>query len=77
MEYIQTENLRNEVEQSVLAAPVIDIHTHLFAPNFGPLALWGIDEVVTYHYLIAELFRSWNGTPEQFWAMNKTQQADL
>ena len=39
--------------------------------------LWGIDELVNYHYLVAELFRSSPVTPQQFWALTKTQQADL
>ena len=42
------------VRQVVHDTPVLDIHTHLFAPEFGELALWGIDELLTYHYLICE-----------------------
>jgi hypothetical protein len=41
------------------------------------LCLWGIDEVVNYHYLIAELFRSSTVKPEQFWSISKREQADL
>lgn len=63
--------------ESVLAdTPFIDIHTHLFAPSFGKLGLWGIDELLTYHYLEAEFFRSSHTTPEQYFALSKTQQAD-
>ena len=61
----------------VLAAtPFIDIHTHLFAPTLGRLGLWGIDELLTYHYLEAELFRSSDIVPEQYWALSKREQAD-
>lgn len=74
---IPTDDLRRQVEEAVTAAPVVDLHTHLFPPNFGPLSLWGIDELLTYHYLIAELFRSCAVTPAQFWALTKSQQADL
>src|SRR5581483_5922740 len=71
------EELRQAVEQAVERAPVVDIHTHLYPPNFGGLCLWGIDELVTYHYLIAELFRSNRAiSPEQFWTRSKQQQAD-
>ncbi len=56
---------------------VIDIHTHLFAPAFGSLALWGIDHLLTYHYLEAELFRSARIRPEAYWALGLTQRADL
>src|SRR3954447_6250633 len=58
------------------ATAFIDIHTHLFAPSFGTLGLWGIDELLTYHYLEAELFRSSKITPEQYWSMSKKEQAD-
>jgi hypothetical protein len=37
---------------------VIDLHTHLFPPSHGPLMLWGIDELLTYHYLVAEFFQT-------------------
>src|SRR6267154_986644 len=55
---------------------IIDIHTHLFAPSFGKLGLWGIDELLTYHYLEAEFFRSSQTTPDQYFALSITQQAD-
>ena len=53
------------------------IHTHLFAPQFGEMNLFGIDELLTYHYLVAETFRSTDITSERFWRMNRTEQADL
>jgi len=64
------------VEEILAATPIIDIHTHLFAPSFGKLALWGIDELLTYHYLEAEFFRSSHTSPEQYFALSKTQQAE-
>jgi hypothetical protein len=65
------------VVQDVLAAtPFIDIHTHLYPPAFGKLGLWGIDELLTYHYLEAELFRSSQIKPEHYWALTKREQAD-
>ncbi|MBT3911732.1 MAG: glucuronate isomerase, partial [Verrucomicrobia bacterium] len=36
---------------------VYDIHTHLYDPAFGELLLWGIDDQLVYHYLVAEAFR--------------------
>jgi len=56
---------------------VIDMHTHLFPPQFDGLASWGIDDLLTYHYLVAEAIRSGNIRPEQFQAMSKAAQADL
>lgn len=55
----------------------IDMHTHLFQPSLGKLGLWGIDELLTYHYLEAELFRSSDVKPDAYWNMSKSAQADL
>src|ERR1044072_1582105 len=72
-----TTELRAQVDLIVNSAPVADVHTHLFPPDFNELCLWGIDELLTYHYLTAEALRSARITYEQFWAMSKTEQADL
>ena len=69
--------LKREVAEIVTSTPVIDVHTHLFPPEFGEMSLFGIDELLTYHYLIVETFRSNKIKPEQFWCMNMTEQADL
>jgi hypothetical protein len=68
--------LRRIVEDELAASQFIDVHTHLFQPSLGALGLWGIDELITYHYLEAELFRSSDLTPEKYWAMTKREQAD-
>ena len=65
------------VEEELRAIPVIDVHTHLFMPSLGKLGLWGIDELLTYHYLEAELFRSSDLSPEDYWRLSKREQADL
>src|SRR5438309_1592720 len=64
------------VEEVLSSTPFIDVHTHLFSPAFGKLGLWGIDELLTYHYLEAEFFRSSNTTPEQYWKLSKRERAD-
>src|SRR2546421_11517574 len=69
--------MKREVTEVVKTAPVIDVHTHLLAPQFGEMSLFGIDELLTYHYLIVETFRSSKVKPEQFWRMNMVEQADL
>ena len=69
--------LRREVTDIVKTAPVIDVHTHLLPPVFGEQSLFGIDELLTYHYLIAETLRSTVVTPAQFWNISKSDQADL
>jgi hypothetical protein len=72
-----TEELRAEVELVVNSTPVMDVHTHLFPSEFDELCLFGIDELLTYHYLVAEMFRSARIGVDQFWALSKTAQADL
>src|SRR5215213_4240889 len=72
-----TTELRAQVDLIVNSTLVADAHTHLFPPEFNELCLWGIDELLTYHYLTAEALRSVRITYEQFWAMSKTGQADL
>src|SRR5580704_9692576 len=64
------------VEDVLTSTPFIDIHTHLYPPSFGKLGLWGIDELLTYHYLEAELFRSSDIKPHEYWARSKREQAD-
>ena len=69
--------LRRQVELVAATTPVIDVHTHVFPPEFPGLFLYGIDELLTYHYLIAETFRSTNLSHACFWKMTKAERADL
>ncbi len=70
-------SLRQQVSVVVETTPAFDIHTHLYDPAFGGLLLWGIDELLVYHYLVAEGFRHFDLPYEKFWALSKTQQADM
>src|SRR4051795_12146864 len=70
-------NLLETVTEELQVAQFIDMHTHLFKPALGGLGLWGIDELLTYHYLEAELFRFSPITPESYYALSKVQRADL
>lgn len=80
------------VTDTLATTPIIDMHTHLYPPSFGSIAhaasadydptglmSWGIDELLTYHYLVAELFRiAPDGlTPSKFYALDKPAQADI
>src|SRR5665213_108499 len=80
------------VHEALASQPIVDLHTHLYSPGFGTpvpnrtghtdpagLMLWGVDELVTYHYLVAEVYRVVPAKVlpyEQFWAMTRQQQAD-
>jgi hypothetical protein len=72
-----TEEMQLLVQRALGGIPIIDVHTHLFMPSLGALGLWGIDELVTYHYLEAELFRFNPITPEKYFVLSKREQADL
>src|SRR6478609_9282744 len=65
------------VEEELPKVRIIDVHTHLFMPSLGKLGLWGIDELITYHYLEAELFRFSPVKPDAYWKLSKKEQADL
>jgi len=69
-------DLRGMIDRAMDRAAITDIHTHLYAPCFGNLLSWGIDELLTYHYLIAEFFRQSDLPYEAFWALSKKEQAD-
>lgn len=74
---LQKDALSAQVERIVAAAPIADIHTHLYDPAFGERLLWGIDDLLVYHYLVAEAFRYFDMPYETFWALSKQRQAEL
>ncbi len=90
---LDKKQIKGAVSRALREQPVIDMHTHLYPPSFGTpvagkggdideggLMLWGVDELLTYHYLIAELFRTVRPselTPDAFYGMDKRAQAEL
>src|ERR1700746_1663399 len=73
---LQPDHILSSVEDALSATSFIDMHTHLFSPALGKVGLWGIDELITYHYLEAEFFRNSRMQPEQYWTLTKQQRAD-
>ncbi len=70
-------NLLAMVQEKVRSQPVFDLHTHLFTPSFERLNLWGIDNILTYHYLIAEFLRYRpDVSPTSFFSWNQSTQAE-
>lgn len=65
------------VQRVVAETPVYDIHTHLYDPAFKELLLSGIDDLLVYHYLVAEAFRHLPLPYEKFWVLSRREQADL
>lgn len=74
---LSPDQIRSAVDAELASTPFIDVHTHLFMPSLGNLGLWGIDELITYHYLEAELFRSSSVTTAEYFALSKEEKADL
>ena len=70
-------NLKTQLEHIIDATPIYDIHTHIYAESFGDMLLCGIDELLTYHYLIAEYFRYSKLPYDDFFALQKSEQAQL
>ena len=69
--------LRDVVYREVENVKITDIHTHIYPGHFGGLLLWGVDELITYHYLIAEYFRYSGMAYDEFFALPKQKQAEL
>lgn len=69
------DSLQTRVSRIVQATPVHDIHTHLYDPAQGEMLLWGIDEVLVYHYLVSEASRQMTVPLERFWSASKQEQA--
>jgi len=71
--------LEATVREVVASSAAIDVHTHLFPHQHGGLLLWGIDELLTYHYLVSEFFMvaPASVTHADFFASPKSKQADL
>lgn len=72
-------DIASVVFAEVASVAAIDLHTHLLPPSHGALCCWGIDELLTYHYLVAEYFITAPAdiTPALFYAKNKLEQADM
>jgi hypothetical protein len=64
------------IDDAVQRTPVYDLHTHLYPATMPKYCLWGLDELLTYHYLIAETIRVSDITYDRFWALTQQQQAD-
>lgn len=76
---VSSDEAGSVLKSEVASALVVDLHTHLLPPSHGSLCLWGIDELLTYHYLVAEYFMTAPAsmTPEKLYSLNKKDQADI
>ena len=76
-ETVDRGNLHSVLGEVLGSVPITDIHTHIDPAEFKQLSLWGIDELLTYHYLVAEFFRFSDMPYDDFFALSKERQAEL
>jgi hypothetical protein len=65
------------VREAVATVEIIDVHTHLFPPSHGKLMLWGVNELLTYHYLVAEYLQTAPIEVEELNSFSKEKQASV
>lgn len=73
---LSVDQIENIVQDALARTQCVDMHTHLYPAAFGKIGLWGIDELLTYHYLEAEFFRHSDLSPEKYWTLSKRDQAE-
>ena len=75
---IDQTTLAGWVDRAVTETAVYDLHTHLYPPSFGPFLLRGIDELLNYHYLVAETLRADPTISyDSFWTLAPEQRAEF
>ena len=74
---VRREDVAAVAREVVDATPCVDVHTHLFPAAHGDLMLWGLDALLTYHYLVAEYFMVDDGLSHAaFFALPLAARAD-
>ena len=75
---ISEDNLVSTIKRIVQETPIIDVHSHLFPSAHKELCLYGIDYLLTYHYLISELFVVWSEMDvSKFYELSLRDQANI
>jgi len=74
---INKTNLEHELGYIIENMPIYDIHTHIYPKEFTGMLLTGIDELLVYHYLLAEYFRYSKIPYDDFFVLNVSEQAEL
>lgn len=73
---VRAEEVAKVVNRLVEQARVVDVHTHLYPQCCDDLLLRGIDDLLTYHYLVVETLRYGQIRPDDFFALSVEAQAD-
>ena len=69
---LSLDGIEEAVRKAVSEVEIVDLHTHLLPPSFGEMMLYGVDELLTYHYLTCEFFQTAESIrPDDFFALPK------
>lgn len=71
------DQIREKTYSSVRQASIVDVHTHLYPVCCDRLLLRGIDDLLTYHYLIVETLRYGQYDPCAFLSLPRQEQASI
>jgi len=77
MTMVGIDNIDKVVKDIVNSTKIVDIHSHLYPNQFEQLMLLGPDELITYHYLVAEALKVSDISYEEFWKLSKEEKANL
>jgi len=71
------DNLSNKLLNIINTTPIFDLHTHLFPPNHDNFFLSGFNNLLSYHYLIAELLTATDIDASTFYSYNDEKKASI
>eukprot|EP00811_Abedinium_folium_P006597 NODE_1607_length_2423_cov_4.755226.p1 GENE.NODE_1607_length_2423_cov_4.755226~~NODE_1607_length_2423_cov_4.755226.p1 ORF type:complete len:697 (+),score=216.42 NODE_1607_length_2423_cov_4.755226:242-2092(+) len=74
--YLDASKLEAAVWEEVESAQIVDMHTHIFGPGYGAQMVFGIDAMLTYHYLVYEYLSCASQTSEDFYSLPVSKQAE-
>ena len=69
--------LKAIIDEQLANMEIVAVHTHLYPADIDGLLLWGIDEILTYQYLIAEYIRYSYLEYRKIFRLHKARQAEL
>mmetsp|Transcript_24501 Transcript_24501/g.53298 ORF Transcript_24501/g.53298 Transcript_24501/m.53298 type:complete len:958 (+) Transcript_24501:107-2980(+) len=76
--WLEERQLEGAIHQEVDAAEAADVHTHLFSVGHGEkLMKYGIDEMLTYHYLVSQFLSGSTMDADEFYQLETREQANL
>ena len=75
--HMNNNELSDTLAKAINNSKIFDIHTHLFPSSFKSYALFGLVNLLNYHYLIAELLTNVNISADKFYSLDEKNKAKL